>query len=330
MSHFKKHIKLANYSFFSLVFISFIFSQSASALGGYTLSQTGAPSLQWTGVASSSNGEYLAATVSGGDIYTSADYGVTWTDQTSSGSQNWSSITSSSDGSHLAATVSGGDIYTSADYGVTWTDQTSSGSQYWSSITSSSDGSHLAATISYNNDIYTSNNSGTTWTNQTSSGSQDWSSITSSSDGSRLAAVSYGDIYTSTDSGTTWTDQVGAGSSAGLNKWTGIAMSSDGSRLAAVSKRNDNYLVITTTGLIFIQIPGYIYTAFNPSLVITTNNNTSISNNTVVSNPKAPDTSFGGHAALNPILKFIIESSAVLSLITLVVCFRKLSNKRTQ
>jgi hypothetical protein len=47
-----------------------------------------------------------------GDIYTSTNSGVRWTDQNAAGSRNWFSITSSSDGTKLAAAVQGGDIFT--------------------------------------------------------------------------------------------------------------------------------------------------------------------------------------------------------------------------
>ena len=43
-----------------------------------------------------------------GYIYTSSDYGVTWTEQTAAGSRGWSGVTSSSDGARLAAGVNQG------------------------------------------------------------------------------------------------------------------------------------------------------------------------------------------------------------------------------
>jgi hypothetical protein len=63
----------------------------------------------------SANGEKLAATAEGGYIYTSLDYGVTWTQQTHvvvGNPQTWYHITSSADGSRFAAVVFGGSIYT--------------------------------------------------------------------------------------------------------------------------------------------------------------------------------------------------------------------------
>ena len=103
----------------------------------------------WLSVASSSDGSHLAAVVYGGGIYTSTNFGVTWTWQTSAPTgAAWCSVASSSDGSHLAAMVYPGGIYTSTNFGVNWTEQTGAPTNaYWRSVASSSDGSHLAAVV---------------------------------------------------------------------------------------------------------------------------------------------------------------------------------------
>ena len=203
----------------------------------------------WTSITSSSDGSHLASVVgsksgpwitengvqvsrgdSGGLIYTSTDFGATWTPRATP--QNWTSIATSSDGSHLAAVVAppifviqsetldchgllpppdDSKIYTSADFGVTWTPIENF--LDWQSIVSSSDGSHLAAIspgrnkgvqciIGVSTSIYTSIDFGLTWT-QTNNPPQDavsWSTLASSSDGSHLAAsdwLGFGPIYTS-------------------------------------------------------------------------------------------------------------------------------------
>ncbi len=65
----------------------------------------------WFSVASSSDGTKLVAVANGGQIYTSADSGSTWTARESS--RNWQSVTSSLDGTKLVAVVLGGQIFTS-------------------------------------------------------------------------------------------------------------------------------------------------------------------------------------------------------------------------
>jgi len=72
----------------------------------------------WRSIASSDNGERLAAVVGhgvvghGGGIYTSENSGETWAHQSSAGNRNWQSIASSSDGNKLAAAANGGWIVT--------------------------------------------------------------------------------------------------------------------------------------------------------------------------------------------------------------------------
>ena len=175
----------------------------------------------------------LAATVDGGNIWTSADSGATWTEDTSVGSpKSWGCITSSLNGVKLAAGVTyggGGNIWTSTDSGANWFSKAST--QQWSAITSSSDGVKLAAPV-YNGNIWTSSDSGASWTEDLSVGfAKDWWSIASSSDGDKLAAVigygTAGRVWTSTGLG--WSEQPGSPS----RLWGGIASSSDGVKLAA-------------------------------------------------------------------------------------------------
>ena len=176
----------------------------------------------WSGVASSSDGTKLAATVASGQIYTSTDSGVTWTARaTVSG---WSGVASSSDGTKLAAATFGGQIYTSTDSGVTWTARDSN--RHWSAIASSSDGTKLAATVE-NGQIYTSTDSGVTWTARDSN--RQWEAVASSDDGTKLIAADIGGaLYTSTNSGVNWTARDSS------RYWRGVASSSDGVKLVAV------------------------------------------------------------------------------------------------
>jgi hypothetical protein len=180
----------------------------------------------------------MAAIEPGGDIYTSLDSGVTWTDQPTLGMRNWSSIAYSGDGNTLVAAVYGGDIYTSSDSGATWIDQRAAGTRNWIALSVSDDGSHIAA-ADFDGDLYTSSDAGTTWNDASSLGAQNWAALVSSSDGNKLAAaVSGGNVYTSTNGGTTWTDQ----SSAGQGNWSALASSADGTTLAATRASDDIYL----------------------------------------------------------------------------------------
>ena len=92
-------------------------SQLAQALpGDYVWQKAGTQGItgdqaDWSSITSSADGTKLAAVVSGGSIYTSADSGATWTQQTDAGSRYWTSIASSADGTRLAVGVYGGPIY---------------------------------------------------------------------------------------------------------------------------------------------------------------------------------------------------------------------------
>ena len=194
----------------------------------------------WMGVASSADGTKLAAVASGGNIWTSSDYGANWTSRATT--KLWSGITSSTDGAKLAAVVnSGNNIWTSSDYGLNWAGVTvGAGTNLWNSITSSADGSKLAAVV-YGGNIWTSSDSGATWTEHTSIGAtKDWSDITSSADGSSLAAnVFDGNIWTSKDSGATWTVDTSVGAT---KKWEAITSSACGTLLVSVEQKTSaNY-----------------------------------------------------------------------------------------
>lgn len=97
----------------------------------------------WSSITSSASGQYLAACVGGGNsIYTSNDYGNTWSPSQTSTTDGkpWNTIASSASGQYVVACYSpgnGGGIYTSNDYGVTWS-ITSALSLVWNSVASSS------------------------------------------------------------------------------------------------------------------------------------------------------------------------------------------------
>jgi len=187
----------------------------------------------WRNIASSSDGTKLAAVVDGGNIWISADSGVSWTAVASQ--QSWSAIASSSDGKKLAAVVNGGNIWTSADSGVSWTAVASQ--QLWSAIASSSDGKKLAAVVS-GGAIWTSANSGAIWNEVRSIGNHSWQDIASSSDGVKLTAVvDYGNVWTSANSGRNWTEDTSLGWNdpwGCVKSWRSVASSGDSAKVAAV------------------------------------------------------------------------------------------------
>lgn len=155
----------------------------------------------WVSVASSTDGSKLFALSYEYEetppyLYTSTNFGATWTQHESTDIMDeypaWSSIAVSGDGVHVAITSYNTHLYTSSDSGQSWTQRTSVGQRAWSSVAVSNDGSKLvaASNTSYGGTgyIFTSSDSGATWTEQTAAGSRYWTTVAISSDASRIYA----------------------------------------------------------------------------------------------------------------------------------------------
>jgi photosystem II stability/assembly factor-like uncharacterized protein len=131
----------------------------------------------------SSDGQYQSATVVGGNIYVSSDYGNTWTPKATN--QAWTGIAMSADGQRQTAVATGNGIYVSTDYGNTWGYTTGYG-LVLHDVDVSSDG-QIQAAIAVNDYVYVSNNFGASWTPQDSA--RIWYSIAVSTTGVRKTAV---------------------------------------------------------------------------------------------------------------------------------------------
>ncbi len=196
---------------------------------------TGAPTANWTSVASSADGTKLVAAASSG-IATSTNSGTAWSSSSGPYSDSYTSVACSADGAKLILAGNWG-LYTSTDSGVTW--KAVSGAPVpgnWSCVASSADGTKLAAAGEYG--IWTSVDSGVDWRVRTRTIPNGWTSFASSADGNQLVAASYhfsnsvaiGSIYTSRDSGATWTSN----SVPNRTWWGAVASSADGTKLVAL------------------------------------------------------------------------------------------------
>jgi len=76
---------------------------------------------KWSNVTSSEDGQYLAATVYGGYIYTSSDGGDSWTARLTDNYRLWYSISSCREGKTLIASNYDGSVYFSTNFGSSWT-----------------------------------------------------------------------------------------------------------------------------------------------------------------------------------------------------------------
>jgi len=195
----------------------------------------------WRNIASSRDGSRLFASARNGYLYTSSNYGVTWTDRTPADSNpsisQWASVASSADGRKLVAVdlfneVTQKGIYISNNYGLTWSIATLAiSAQYWNFCAISSDGSRLVASDD-NGDIYISSDFGTTWTKSTYNGPAVNGMAASDSGRYLVARINDLGLYTSNDYGSTWTFRSVAASSS----VSSIASSSDGSHLVATAE----------------------------------------------------------------------------------------------
>jgi hypothetical protein len=199
--------------------------------GGSTWYQSDASALDWTSMASSSDGTRMAAAVLGGSdegIYLSTDSGTTWT-LSSASDKEYDAVAMSANGTILVTAVDGGDIYISTNAGSTWPTSLAT-SESWISVASSASGNHLVAAVA-GGQIYTYT-AGYSWTNyannQPTSGK--WTCVASSASGNTMVAADSGTgIYTSANGGTNWTE-----SFTSKSNWVSVACSADGSKMAAV------------------------------------------------------------------------------------------------
>lgn len=157
-----------------------------------------------------------------GQIYTSQDYGVSWTPRETT--RNWTYIASSADGETLAA-IEGNQIYVPTNAGLTWTPRGTSAN--WRTIAVSNGGGTLV-TVAYGGSVYVSTDSGASWTARGKVGN--WVGVTTSNDGTQISAVEEsGFIHTSIDGGLTWFIQTFP-----RTFWKSIYSTSRGDRLWAI------------------------------------------------------------------------------------------------
>jgi hypothetical protein len=216
-----------------------------STNSGVDWAPRGPTNLYWTSVASSADGTRLVAGVSNGQLYTSADSGLTWVPRESS--RNWAGVASSHDGSRLVAVAGSGQIYTSANFGTNWTPRESN--RAWWGVASSADGSNLLASAFLVLDtlpgrLCVSTNAGVTWTSYQTNGN--WNAVASSADGKKLLAINGKGLFISTNLGVTW-DQTTV-----TDRWSAVACSWDGANLIAAS---DATVGTGGTGRIYVSPP---------------------------------------------------------------------------
>jgi hypothetical protein len=180
--------------------------------------QSGAPSKPWSVIASSGDGNVLAAST-GTSIYVSTNSGKSW-GLTTAPAKNWTALAASGNGKMLLAVNSSSGVYTSTNFGSTWLSNSVPPNANWAATAVSADGSTLIASAQVFGSVYYSTNAGMNWrSNGIPTGY--WTGLACSADGTKLAAFWSGIIYTSTNSGGVWT-------SNNVSGGTVLACSADG------------------------------------------------------------------------------------------------------
>lgn len=199
---------------------------------------------KWTGLDISFDGKIIYATVYDDKIYSSIDFGQTWTNN------NWSQSIISADALINVAIVYGGYIYKSVNISNNWKTNiitsfdgiSSNKNRNWKYISGVSDLSTMFA-IEYNGYVWKSVDFGETWISLKGIGTDNWSSISCQykNTGNIVLGLTLedGGIYISIDSGTTWKYKLNNTN----HKWKNISINYDGSLITAVA--TDDYIYVS-------------------------------------------------------------------------------------
>jgi hypothetical protein len=189
----------------------------------------------------------------GGSVYTSNDFGATWT-ATASGTRPWTGLYISENGQKIIASAIEAGLFISNDGGATFTLIAGTANMDWRAVAGSADGTRILATASRfagtagSEGVYVSTDGGTSFTRRATSGPDtpfgNWVFAACSSTCMRMAVLDNGGFpYVSEDGGATFQQRFG------FSNWSGLAVSGDGTRVAALEPRNDTY---NHTGYVFL------------------------------------------------------------------------------
>jgi hypothetical protein len=154
--------------------------------GGSWTKVTSAPlnvGVNFTGLSISGDGQYQTATANNVGIYTSTNFGVTWTLKYSA-ARNWQGVSISSTGQYQSAVAYNSYIYRSEDFGTSWSQGNLLGN--WLNVSVSSTGQYQVAGT--NGFLYKSNNYGINGSWTTTESSRYWGGLAISGNGQVITA----------------------------------------------------------------------------------------------------------------------------------------------
>lgn len=198
----------------------------------------------WTSISISTTGQYQSLISETGLVYTTSDFGQSWTNTKNISPSPSNYIAISFTGMHQ--TISNGTkIWVSSDYGKTWQQTYNSGTS--NIFVSISLNGKYQTLVSSGDNVYTSSNYGLTWT-PLDQGTDLYQSIETFPTGG--IAISYNgqfqtivveNIYVSSDFGRTWVN-VSDPNGFDDRNWEGVAMSSDGKYQTAIENGGEVHI----------------------------------------------------------------------------------------
>jgi hypothetical protein len=149
---------------------------SISQVGGFFNVSGAGSGGDWSGLDTSSSGQYVSAVDNyGGIIWVSNDYISSFTSYTGiTGLTTESRLKMSQSGQYQIVNIYNGYLYMSTDFGVTWNPLTGAGIKNWIDVAVSPYGDKLFAIASGSDYVYRSNDFGSTWSAVTSAGTKYW------------------------------------------------------------------------------------------------------------------------------------------------------------
>lgn len=182
----------------------------------------------WLSLATSTSGNRMYAAGSSG-IFSSTDYGHTWSGPFSPPAGSWNGVATSSDGNTILAVVPGKAIQVSLNAGVTWNPVASGFASNCIAIACSADATKAIASTA-TGIVYT-NNSGGVWSS-IGAGADTWSVVAFAGNGSNFAAGNNSGKVVSL---------VGGSVTVTNKSITGLIMSADGTKLVACANPGGIY-----------------------------------------------------------------------------------------
>jgi hypothetical protein len=208
----------------------------------------------WRSIAMSSDGMVQTAVADGGQIYTSYNYGRTWSARDSN--RGWYDVAMSADGKIQTAVAStSANIYVSTDYGNNWTAKDST--RNWRAVAMSANGKVQAAAVA-SGQIYISTDYGNTWVAKGTAGGN-WSDIAMSSDAKIIMAVDNSNgLYTSFSDSYVPGGNVGFGTSSPYGALSIHASGNFGSTTNTLFAIGSSTASFSTSTLFVIRNTGFV------------------------------------------------------------------------